>query len=101
MDLCLRARAKGIPTIYHPDVTITHSGRHSVESEPFDTLARQRRAVIEQTRGTTARRLDDATQLLTFATRALVKRPNDRERAQLSALLKQRGPGNARASEDY
>ena len=99
MDLCLRARAKGVRTVYHPDLRVCHAGRHSVDEEPFEQLARNRRDVIERTRGTTARRLDDAAQLLTFSTRALVKRPNERERAQLDALLKQRSPGNARASE--
>jgi N-acetylglucosaminyl-diphospho-decaprenol L-rhamnosyltransferase len=98
MDLCLRAREQGIRTILHPDVTITHTGRHSVQDEPFALLARQRREVIERRRGRSARRRDDAAQLLTFAIRAAVKRPNTRERAQLSALLDQRGgaPGTAR-----
>jgi GT2 family glycosyltransferase len=99
MDLCLRARAKGFRTVYHPDLRVCHSGRHSVDEEPFEQLARNRREVIERTRGTTARRLDDAAQLLTFATRVLAKRPNERERAPLDALLKQRSPGNARASK--
>ena len=31
MDLCLRARAQGVPTILHPDITLTHTGRHSVD----------------------------------------------------------------------
>ena len=95
---CLRARAQGIRTIYHPDLRICHTGRHSLDHEPFEQLARNRRAVIERNRGKGARRLDDAAQALTFATRIAVKRPNDRERAQLSALLKQRDPGDARAS---
>jgi GT2 family glycosyltransferase len=86
MDLCLRAREHGIPTIVHPDLAIRHTGRHSVEHEPFDALARNRRDVIERRRGRRARALDDAAQALTFATRALVKRPNDREKAQLRAL---------------
>ncbi len=86
MDLCLRARAQGIRTVLHPDLQVTHTGGHSIAHEPFELLARQRRDVIERTRGTTARRLDDAAQALTFATRALVKRPNDREKAQLAAL---------------
>jgi GT2 family glycosyltransferase len=88
MDLCLRARKGGVPTILHPDLALTHTGGHSVlrEGEPFELLARQRAAVIEATRGPTARILDDAAQALTFATRALVKRPNTRERAQLAAL---------------
>jgi N-acetylglucosaminyl-diphospho-decaprenol L-rhamnosyltransferase len=93
MDLCLRARNAGIPTILHPDLALTHTGGHSVlrEGEPFELLARQRATVIEATRGRRARNLDDAAQALTFATRALVKRPNQRERAQLSALLKRGG----------
>jgi N-acetylglucosaminyl-diphospho-decaprenol L-rhamnosyltransferase len=88
MDLCLRARAAGIQTILHPDLVLTHTGGHSVlrEGEPFELLARQRATVIEATRGRRARNLDDAAQAITFATRALVKRPNDRERAQLAAL---------------
>ena len=86
MDLCLRARDRGIPTVLHPDLAIRHTGRHSVENEPFEALARNRRDVVERRRGRRARALDDAAQALTFATRALVKRPNDRERAQLRAL---------------
>lgn len=93
MDLCLRARNAGMPTIYHPDLAITHVGGHSVQDEPFDLLARQRRDVIRARRGAAAQRADDAAQLLTFATRAAVKRPNDRERAQLNALLKAARPG--------
>jgi N-acetylglucosaminyl-diphospho-decaprenol L-rhamnosyltransferase len=87
MDLCLRARAEGIPTILHPDLEITHTGRHSVQDEPFELLARRRRDVVGRRLGERARRLDDAAQLLTFATRAAIKRPNERERAQLGALL--------------
>ena len=52
MDLCLRARDEGLPTHYHPDIEVTHTGRHSVSEEPFATLARQRRDVIERTLGT-------------------------------------------------
>jgi N-acetylglucosaminyl-diphospho-decaprenol L-rhamnosyltransferase len=90
MDLCLRARNAGLPTILHPDLALTHTGGHSVlrEGEPFELLARQRATVIEATRGRRARNLDDAAQALTFATRALVKRPNTRERAQLAALTR-------------
>jgi GT2 family glycosyltransferase len=94
MDLCLRARTQGIRTILHPDLQVTHTGRHSVEDEPFQVLARQRREVVSRRQGTTARRLDDAAQLLTFATRALIKRPNERERAQLDALLNELRPGS-------
>jgi hypothetical protein len=60
-----------------------------VPTEPFERLATQRREVVQRRRGTRARRLDDAAQLLTFATRAIAKAPhNDRERAQLGALSK-------------
>jgi GT2 family glycosyltransferase len=89
MDLCLRARANGLPTVYHPDIELTHTGRHSIETEPFETLARRRREVVRARRGAAAQHLDDAAQLLTFAARAAAKRPhNDRERAQLGALSK-------------
>ena len=55
MDLCLRARNDGIRTFFHPDLTVVHTGRHSVESEPFEALARNRRDVIERTLGHHAR----------------------------------------------
>jgi N-acetylglucosaminyl-diphospho-decaprenol L-rhamnosyltransferase len=80
MDMCLRARKQGVRTIYHPQLTLIHAGRHSVAAEPYLQLARNRHAVLGS-------RMDDAAQLLTFATRAAIKRPNDKERAQLSALL--------------
>ena len=80
MDVCLRARDHGVRTIYHPQLRLIHTGRHSVETEPYVQLARNRHDVLHS-------RLDDAAQLLTFATRAAIKRPNDKERAQLSALL--------------
>ena len=82
MDLCLRARANGLRTHYHPDLEVTHTGRHSVASEPFEPLARQRRDVDRaHARDARARRLDDAAQLLTFATRAVVKAPTTTESA--------------------
>jgi N-acetylglucosaminyl-diphospho-decaprenol L-rhamnosyltransferase len=80
MDMCLRARHAGVRTIYHPRLRLVHAGRHSLAEEPYLQLARNRHDVLQS-------RLDDAAQLLTFATRALIKRPNDKERAQLSALL--------------
>jgi N-acetylglucosaminyl-diphospho-decaprenol L-rhamnosyltransferase len=95
MELCLRARAQGIPTVYHPQLALRHAGGHSIHraGEPYEALAARRREAIATTRGRRARRLDDAAQLLTFATRAAIKRPNDKERAQLSALLERRDPG--------
>jgi N-acetylglucosaminyl-diphospho-decaprenol L-rhamnosyltransferase len=96
MDVCLRARQEGIRTILHADLAILHTGRHSVQDEPFEQLARNRRRAVAR-RGRRALALDDAAQLLTFATRTLAGRP--RAPRQLEALLKQRGPGNARASK--
>jgi N-acetylglucosaminyl-diphospho-decaprenol L-rhamnosyltransferase len=92
MDLCLQARDAGVRTVYHPQLRLLHTGGHSIhrDGEPFDALARRRHEVMAA-RGRA--RLDDAAQLLTFAARAAVKRPNDRERAQLRALLKHRDPG--------
>jgi GT2 family glycosyltransferase len=86
MELCLRARAHGIRTIYHPALRLVHTGGHSIHrgGEPYEALARARRSALEGR----SRYMDDAAQLLTFATRAAVKRPNEKERAQLGALLR-------------
>ena len=72
MDLGLRARARGIPTVLHPQLRVVHHGGHSVNrgGERFDALARTRRAVIQNNLGVRAAALDDAAQALTFATRA-------------------------------
>jgi GT2 family glycosyltransferase len=92
MDLGLRARRAGIPTVLHPGLAIRHTGGHAVlrEGEPFALLARRRREAIERTLGPAARRRDDAAQALTFATRiaarAALGRDARRERAQLAAL---------------
>jgi N-acetylglucosaminyl-diphospho-decaprenol L-rhamnosyltransferase len=98
MDLCLRARAAGIPTVLDPTVRVRHLGGHATgpayAGEPHDVLARRRRAVVAANRGRTAAALDDVAQALTFATRAAVRRAlgqaSDRERAQLAALLRTR-----------
>jgi N-acetylglucosaminyl-diphospho-decaprenol L-rhamnosyltransferase len=94
MDLCLRARAAGIPTVLDPSVRIRHLGGHATRAayagEPHELLARRRREVVLARRGHVARALDDAAQALTFASRAaarrVVGREADRERAQLAAL---------------
>jgi GT2 family glycosyltransferase len=80
IDVCLRAREQGVRTIYHPRLRLIHTGRHSVGAEPYVQLARNRHDVLHS-------RMDDAAQLLTFATRAIIPRPNDKQRAHLSALL--------------
>jgi N-acetylglucosaminyl-diphospho-decaprenol L-rhamnosyltransferase len=102
MDLCLRARAAGIPTVLDPTVRVRHLGGHATRraytGEPHELLARRRREVVLANRGRAARVLDDAAQALTFATRAAARRAArrdpERERAQLAALLRAiRAPG--------
>jgi N-acetylglucosaminyl-diphospho-decaprenol L-rhamnosyltransferase len=94
LDLCLRARARGVPTVLHPDVAMLHRGAHSTGAayggEPLELLARRRREVVRADLGARALALDDAAQALTFATRAAVRtalrQDARRERAQLRAL---------------
>jgi GT2 family glycosyltransferase len=98
LDLCLRARAAGVPTVLHPDVALEHRGGHSTGpaygGEPHELLARRRRAVVRANLGPRAALLDDAAQALTFATRAaaraVLRRDAGRERAQLRALVRAR-----------
>jgi GT2 family glycosyltransferase len=96
MDLCLRARADGMPTILHPDLAVRHAGGHATQraGEPLDLLARRRRAVVGATRGAAALALDDAAQALTFAARtaahALLDGDARRPARQLAALVKAR-----------
>ncbi|HWI72537.1 MAG TPA: glycosyltransferase, partial [Baekduia sp.] len=77
MDLCLRARAAGIPTLLHPDLTLEHRGGHATGpaygGEPHELLARRRREVVAANLGRGALALDDAAQALTFATRAVAR----------------------------
>jgi N-acetylglucosaminyl-diphospho-decaprenol L-rhamnosyltransferase len=87
LDLCLRARAAGIPTVLHPEVELVHSGGHSYDAAPLDVLARRRREVIERNLGPRARRLDDGAQALEFALRSW----RGRDRARLRALRGARG----------
>ena len=78
MDLCLRARAAGIPTVLDPSVRVRHLGGHATRrayaGEPHELLARRRREVVLANRGRAARALDDAAQALTFASRAAARR---------------------------
>jgi N-acetylglucosaminyl-diphospho-decaprenol L-rhamnosyltransferase len=96
MELCLRARAAGIPTVLHPELTVRHAGGHAVMrgGEPLERLARRRREAVGATRGSRALALDDLAQALTFASRAaghaLVGGDAARPRAQLAALLRAR-----------
>jgi len=98
MELGLRARAAGLPTVLHPGLRVRHAGGHSTlrGGEPLDLLARRRREAIAGTLGSRALALDDLAQALTFATRAAghavfggdVARPL----AQLAALRRVRLP---------
>jgi GT2 family glycosyltransferase len=96
MDLCLRARAAGVPTIFDPRVRVRHLGGHATRAayggEPFAVLAARRREVVARNRGPAAARLDDAAQLVTFATRtlahALAGGDWRRPRAQLRAVVR-------------
>jgi N-acetylglucosaminyl-diphospho-decaprenol L-rhamnosyltransferase len=96
MELCLRARAAGIPTVLHPQLRVRHAGGHSTsrDGEPFELLAQRRREAIAATLGRRALALDDLAQGATFATRiaghALRGDGAGRPRAQLSALIRAR-----------
>jgi N-acetylglucosaminyl-diphospho-decaprenol L-rhamnosyltransferase len=96
MELCLRARAVGVPTVLHPRLRVRHVGGHATlrAGEPYELLARRRREAIAATRGARALRADDAAQALTFATRAaghaLLGGDAARPRAQLTALHRAR-----------
>ena len=87
MDLCLRARAAGIPTVLHPEVELTHTGGHSYDAADPELLARRRRAVVGANLGARALALDDLAQAAEFAARSWRRR----DRARLRALLHARG----------
>jgi N-acetylglucosaminyl-diphospho-decaprenol L-rhamnosyltransferase len=92
LELCLRARAAGIPTVLHPELRLRHAGGHATlrEGEPYELLARRRREAVGRTLGPRALALDDLAQAVTFATRAaghtLLGGDAERPRAQLAAL---------------
>jgi len=87
LDLGLRARTAGVPTVLHPDVALVHAGGHSTRrayaGEPIELLVARRRAVVRANLGPGALRRDDAAQLLEHGLRAW--RPRDR--AYVRALL--------------
>ena len=94
LDLGLRAADAGVETWFWPAARVVHRQGHSTErafgGEPFELLARRRRAVIEARRGSGRARLDDLLQALTFANRValktLARRDTSRERRLLAAL---------------
>ncbi len=96
LELGLRARDQGIETLFWPAARVVHTGGHATRrafgGEPFELLAERRRTVVRERRGARRARADDLLQAVTFADRLLLKRlagrPADRERRQLSALLR-------------
>jgi GT2 family glycosyltransferase len=90
MDLCLRARAEGVPTELRPEVRVIHHGGHATRpafgGEAFDLQARRRREVVRARLGNRALALDDTAQALTFALRAAAGRDRARNLAALRAL---------------
>jgi N-acetylglucosaminyl-diphospho-decaprenol L-rhamnosyltransferase len=99
LDLGLRAADAGVESVYRPDARVVHLEAHSTGptfgGEPFELLARQRRAVIGERRGAEAAERDDRILTLTLlnrtALKTLLRRPTPRERAQLAALRRVRG----------
>ncbi len=97
MELCLNARAAGVPTLLHPEIRLRHLGGSSTERalgrDALDHHARRRREVVGK-RGRVALALDDASECATFALRAaarrLAGRGGDIERARLQALRRAR-----------
>jgi GT2 family glycosyltransferase len=94
LDLCLRARAAGVPTELRPEVRLTHHGGHAtgpaLGDRALDLQARRRREVIAAHLGARAVALDDAAQALTFAARAAARRRRTRNLAELRALRRAR-----------
>jgi GT2 family glycosyltransferase len=98
LDLCLRARSAGVPTVLHRDVELVHAGGHSTGPEDVALRVRRHRAVVGAQLGAGAQRRDDAIQLLEHGLRAF--RPRDR--AHVRAIRRDRrsprspGPADAR-----
>jgi GT2 family glycosyltransferase len=98
LDLGLRAAAGGVETWFWPASRVLHHRAHSTErafgGEPFELLARTRHDVVARQLGARRAALDDAVQAATFASRTVLKRilgrRGERERRQLSALLRVR-----------
>jgi N-acetylglucosaminyl-diphospho-decaprenol L-rhamnosyltransferase len=94
LDLCLRARAAGVPTELHPDARVLHHGGHATGPAlgacVLDLEARRRRAVIGARLGPRALALDDAAQALTFAGRAAAGRRREVNLARLRSLRRAR-----------
>jgi N-acetylglucosaminyl-diphospho-decaprenol L-rhamnosyltransferase len=93
MEICLRARRAGVPTLLRPGVALRHRGGASVGPALGDAdlpiRARRRREVIAR-EGRLPLLLDDIAEAATYATRAAARRLTGRggeiEAARLRAL---------------
>jgi N-acetylglucosaminyl-diphospho-decaprenol L-rhamnosyltransferase len=100
MELCLRARRAGVPTLLRPEVALRHRGGASVGPSLGDgdlrMRARRRREVLSR-EGRVALLLDDIAEAATYATRAaarrLTRRGGELEGARLRALREARRAG--------
>jgi GT2 family glycosyltransferase len=98
LELGLRARELGVETWFWPRARVLHrraqSSRRAFGDEPFELLARQRRAVLRERLGPTRARVDDWVQLATLARRVAIRsllgKPNERFRRELAALRRVR-----------
>ncbi len=94
LELCLRARAIAVSTVFDPSVTLIHSGAHTssggVDQQRCDLQASRRREVIAAQLGAGALSRDDRSQALTFALRAAVGRDFSKNKMLLSALRRAR-----------
>jgi N-acetylglucosaminyl-diphospho-decaprenol L-rhamnosyltransferase len=94
LELCLGARAAGLPTELRPAVRVVHHGGHAtgpaLGATAVDMQARRRREVIGGHLGPRALALDDAAQALTFGARALAGRRRARNLAELRSLARAR-----------
>ena len=94
LELGLRAAADGVPTWFWPQARVLHTGAHAAKpafgGEPFERLARARHDTVARRLGQRRAGLDDRAQLVTFTSRAALKRglgrDAERERRQLAAL---------------
>jgi N-acetylglucosaminyl-diphospho-decaprenol L-rhamnosyltransferase len=96
MELCLRARRSGIPTLLRPDVAVRHLGGAStsraLSDVDLDLRARRRREVVGQ-EGRGRLLVDDIAEALTFGLRGAAKAlvgGGRLERRRLAALLRAR-----------
>ena len=94
MELCLRARREGVPTVLRPDVAVRHHGGASVDralaGRDLELLSR-RRVEARTVLVCAAQALHDLVQRATFAItaagRALIRRGGALERDRLRALM--------------